>query len=435
MKDGAKVQLTLDLWEAYTYDEPADLYIHKSLKDHRFMGSGDRRAVRDLFFHLIRRETFLRDKLESLSQIREIPESHRDDQSRARLMYILDLKERGLEGMCDRIFTGEGYDPTPLTAFEREIFEIPNIPSLTPHGELSLTPFWYEKLKVEFGEHVRIEAEAFAKEAPLDLRVNTLKLSRGDALLMLRRHGCEASQTAFSPHGMRIRSKGRVDLNDFILKGDMEPQDEGSQIIAMMVDARPGMRVLDYCAGAGGKTLSLAMHMENKGTLIASDISKSRLERSSERLKRLGIHNCTPLMADSKWRKKQTHQFDRVLVDAPCSGSGTWRRNPDLMVRTDENDIAELVEKQRMILNEVAPLVKPGGRLTYATCSLIRDENDDQVSLFLENHPEFKVLPLTQVWNLTTPPPSNETTWHLTTAQHHTDGFFMACFERIAEGE
>ena len=228
-----------------------------------------------------------------------------------------------------------------------------------------------------------------------------------------------------------MRSEGRVDLNEFILKGDMEPQDEGSQIIAMMVDARPGMRVLDYCAGAGGKTLSLAMHMENKGTLIASDISKVRLERSAERLKRLGIHNCTTLMADGKWRKKHSAQFDRVLVDAPCSGSGTWRRNPDLMLRTDETDIEELVEKQRSILSEVAPLVKPGGRLIYATCSLIHDENDDQINWFLEQHPDFRLIPLTRIWELSTPAPSEEDMWHLTTSQHHTDGFFMACLERV----
>ena len=427
MREGAQVQLALDLWEAYTYDEPADQYIHKSLKENRFMGSKDRRKVRDLFFHLVRRETFLRDKLESLNQINPIPEGH----NLSRLMYLIDLKERGFEGMVNRIFTGEGYDPKPLTDFENSLFDIENIPSLTPHGALSLSPFWYEKLREEFGEYIGIEAEAFAKEAPLDLRVNTLKMSRGDALLMLRRHGYELSQTAFSPYGMRMRSEGRVDLNEFILKGDIEPQDEGSQIIAMMVDARPGMRVLDYCAGAGGKTLSLAMHMENKGTLIASDISKVRLERSAERLKRLGIHNCTTLMADGKWRKKHNTQFDRVLVDAPCSGSGTWRRNPDLMLRTDETDIEELVEKQRSILSEVAPLVKPGGRLIYATCSLIHDENDDQVHWFLEQHPDFRLIPLTRIWELSTPAPSEEDMWHLTNSQHHTDGFFMACLERM----
>lgn len=427
MREGAQVQLALDLWEAYTYDEPADQYIHKSLKENRFMGSKDRRKVRDLFFHLVRRETFLRDKLESLSQINPIPGGHNP----GRLMYLIDLKERGFEGMVNRIFTGEGYDPKPLTDFELSLFDLENIPSLTPYGALSLSPFWYEKLREEFGEYIEIEAEAFAKEAPLDLRVNTLKMSRGDALLMLRRHGYELSQTAFSPHGMRMRSEGRVDLNEFILKGDMEPQDEGSQIIAMMVNACPGMRVLDYCAGAGGKTLSLAMHMENKGTLIASDISKVRLERSAERLKRLGIHNCTTVMADGKWRKKHPLQFDRVLVDAPCSGSGTWRRNPDLMLRTDATDIQELVEKQRAILSEVAPLVKQGGRLIYATCSLIHDENDDQINWFLEQHPDFRLIPLARIWELSTPAPSEEDMWHLTTSQHHTDGFFMACLEKM----
>ena len=137
MREGAQVQLALDLWEAYTYDEPADQYIHKSLKENRFMGSKDRRKVRDLFFHLVRRETFLRDKLESLNQITPIPGGY----NLSRLMYLIDLKERGFEGMVNRIFTGEGYDPKPLTDFENSLFDLENIPSLTSHGALSLSPF------------------------------------------------------------------------------------------------------------------------------------------------------------------------------------------------------------------------------------------------------------------------------------------------------
>lgn len=427
MRPGAQVQLTLTLWDQYTYDEPADNYIHKALKGLRFVGSSDRRIIRDLFFRMLRREAYLQDKMDAVVQELRIVIPNRFEQKR--IMYLIDMKERGEAAKLTELFTGEGHDPKPLTADEHSVLALHEIPSLTPHGALSLSPFWYEKLKKQFGEHLTIEAAAFAKEAPLDLRINTLRMSRHDGLLMLRRHNFEASQLPYSPYGVRMRSM-RGDLSEYILSGDLEPQDEGSQLITLMCDVKPGMRVLDYCAGAGGKTLSLAMLMENKGTLIASDISKNRLDRASERLRRLGIHNTTTLSADGKWRKKQAKQFDRVLVDAPCSGSGTWRRNPDLMLRTSESDLAELIEKQRQILDEVAPLVKEGGRLIYATCSLITDENDAQAQWFLDNHPEFSLLPLHQLWQLASPPPSGESTWSLTPAQHGTDGFYMACFER-----
>jgi 16S rRNA (cytosine967-C5)-methyltransferase len=268
--------------------------------------------------------------------------------------------------------------------------------------------------------------------APLDLRVNALKGSRDDARAMLRAEGVESEPTRLSPWGLRVAARQSVTTGQAFQSGAIEIQDEGSQLVAALVDARPEMRVADWCAGAGGKTLALAMTMANRGHIVACDVSAPRLEGAVRRLRRAGVHNVERhlIAAGDKWAKRRAESFDRVLVDVPCTGTGTWRRNPDARGRLRESDLAELLGKQVAILDAASRLVRIGGRLVYATCSLLAEENEAQVSAFLTRRPEFALVPLAQTWSLETPCPCEGNYLSLTPLRHGTDGFFAAVLER-----
>jgi 16S rRNA (cytosine967-C5)-methyltransferase len=223
--------------------------------------------------------------------------------------------------------------------------------------------------------------------------------------------------------------------------GLVEVQDEGSQLAALLLGARPGMRVVDFCAGAGGKTLALAATMKNRGKLVACDTAGWRLERSGQRLRRAGASNVERRALTSErdpWVKRHAKSFDRVLVDAPCLGIGSWRRNPDAKWRATPNDLAELQVRQHDILASAARLVKPGGRLVYVTCSLLREENEAQAERFLDETADFALIPIARAWEETigtpcpAPGPIGGDYLRLTPAQHNTDGFFVAMFERKA---
>jgi 16S rRNA (cytosine967-C5)-methyltransferase len=213
--------------------------------------------------------------------------------------------------------------------------------------------------------------------------------------------------------------------------GLIEVQDEGSQLVALLADAKPGMAVVDYCAGAGGKTLALAADMQNSGRLIACDVAEWRVDRAQDRLRRAGVHNVTRRVIEGesdKWIKLNAGMFDRVLVDAPCSGSGTWRRNPDAKWSFTPNDLEEIVASQAVILKSAARLVKPGGRLIYATCSVLGEENESQIDQFLAANPSYSQIPVAQIWaeRTSNPCPVNTPSLRLSPYTHGTDGFFCA---------
>ncbi len=262
--------------------------------------------------------------------------------------------------------------------------------------------------------------------APLDLRVNIIKATRDDMLAALQKFGLQAELCTLSPWGIRIYDRPSLADIKMLKDGLIDIQDEGSQLIAKIVDAQPGERVVDFCAGAGGKTLAIAAMMQNKGRVIACDIMEKRLMKSSERFRRAGLHNIELRVLTGTrdpWVKKHKASFDRVLVDAPCSGTGTWRRNPDARWRNLGPPLADLLKTQAEILDSAARLVKPGGRLIYATCSLLPAENEEQVEAFLAAHPEFSLFPCGL----------GDTAYlSLTPAQHGTDGFFGAVMVRAA---
>jgi len=270
--------------------------------------------------------------------------------------------------------------------------------------------------------------------APLDLRVNPIRSTRAAVLRGLKELGLRAEATRLAPQGIRIRERLSLARLPGLKTGEIEIQDEGSQMVALLVDAQPGERVVDFCAGAGGKTLAIAAQMMNRGHIIACDVNEARLKRCAERLRRAGLHNAeTRVLASEtdRWIKRHKGGFDRVLVDAPCSGTGTWRRNPDARWRVPDLGLPALVALQARILASAARLVKPGGRLVYATCSMLVEENEAQVATFLAAHPGFSVVPLESV------APHVMTSDHpdflsLTPARHDTDGFFAAVLHREA---
>lgn len=290
----------------------------------------------------------------------------------------------------------------------------------------------------------RLDAEELAQlaaavnyPAPLDLRANTLKASREQVLDGLRAVGIDAGETPFAPAGVRVAGKPALTKLELFQDGLIEVQDEGSQLLCSLVAPRRGEMVVDFCAGAGGKTLALGAMMRSTGRLYAFDVSEKRLAKLKPRLARSGLSNVNPVLIDSEHDakiKRLAGKIDRVLVDAPCSGLGTLRRNPDLKWRQTSASVAELAPKQASILASAARLVKKGGRLVYATCSLLDAENEAIVTAFLADHPDFTLVPARDVLAEQRIELEMGDYLSLWPHRHATDGFFAAVLERRAAG-
>jgi 16S rRNA (cytosine967-C5)-methyltransferase len=348
----------------------------------------------------------------------------------------------GLEAMFD----GGTYRPSRLDEAEVRALRQMEGHSL-PHPEqpdwvrLNIQEWVAPHFKEAYGEGWGREIAALDTPPPVDLRVNRLKVTMEEAREALARDGIETEPMRYATDGLRLRRRLSVVKGDAFQNGLVEIQDEGSQLVAALVDAQPGMQIADYCAGAGGKTLAMAARMNNKGRVVAMDVYESRLDRSAQRLRRAGAHNVERRAIDAdnrKWLKRQAGAFDRVLVDAPCTGTGTWRRNPDGRWTLQPKDLEELLPKQAMILDAAAKLVKPGGGLIYATCSVLPAENEHQIASFLERHPDFEVVPVAAIWRevlASDPPPEveNGPYLRLSPLKHGTDGFFGAALVRKAK--
>jgi 16S rRNA (cytosine967-C5)-methyltransferase len=305
-------------------------------------------------------------------------------------------------------------------------------PDMPDAVRLELPDWLLPHFTARFGDQLVPELAAMEEAAPLDLRVNLLRGTREAAMAALAAEGIDAQPTPLSPWGLRVAGRRLVTTGAAFLSGLVEIQDEGSQLVAALVGAGPQMRVADWCAGAGGKTLALAMTMNNHGHIVACDVHDKRLEGAVRRLRRAGVHNVERhlIVPGDKWGKRRAGTFDRVLVDAPCTGTGTWRRNPDARARLRPIDLQELLPKQAAILDDASRLVRAGGRLVFATCSLLLEENEAQVDAFLTRHPNFATVPLAQAWTLGTPVPAGGDFLALTPRRNGTDGFFAAVLER-----
>ncbi|MGD9922016.1 MAG: RsmB/NOP family class I SAM-dependent RNA methyltransferase [Pseudorhodoplanes sp.] len=350
---------------------------------HRFAGSGDRAAIAGLVYDALRRRA---------SAAYVMGEST----PRAVLLGMLRLERDLHVDAIGRLFDGSRFAPTPLTEDETARLAAASLADAPPHiaGDY---PDWLDaSFATMFGEARTEEGAALASRAPLDLRVNLIKSDRERASAELGEYNAE--DTSWSPVGLRIRvapdaKSPAIQSDPAFIKGHVEIQDEGSQLAALLSGARPGEQVVDLCAGAGGKTLALAAMMENSGQLYATDSDKRRLAPIHARLERAGIRNVqvrtprgTVEILDDLFGK-----IDLVLIDAPCTGTGSWRRNPDAKWRLRPGALEIRLRDQVVALDRAVPLLKPGGRIAYVTCSVLDEENGAQIREFLVRHPEFYV--------------------------------------------
>ncbi len=276
-------------------------------------------------------------------------------------------------------------------------------------------------------------AKAMTKQAPLTLRVNTIKTSRNDVLAAFAEQGIKVKPTLLSPYGVKLNDRAALIKNELFLQGLIEVQDEASQLAGLLLEPKRGDMVVDFCAGSGGKTLLFGMLMKNSGRIYAFDVNERRLGNLTPRLARSGLSNVYPQLIasenDSKL-KRLAEKMDRVFVDAPCLGLGTLRRNPDLKFRQNEQGLAEINVKQLDILTAASRLVKPGGVLVYATCSILRAENQDIVENFLSEHAEFEIIEVKQVLKNLDLALKDQRYLELSPVTHDTDGFFACIMQK-----
>jgi 16S rRNA (cytosine967-C5)-methyltransferase len=444
MTPAARLAAAIDLLAALEDQprRPADAIANDFFRARRYIGGGDRRAISDRVWGVVRQRMRIEWWLAQV-QCRPSP----------RMLVAAELLlAEGLEvAAVLRAFPGGQYAPEPLNVLEERLLRalaafreaVPGAQGLVhpamPEGVRLNLPDWVlPGFRTRFGDCLAEEAAAMEQPAPLDLRANLLKTTREAAATALAAEGFETEPTRWSPWGLRLPSRRPVTGTAAFTEGMIEVQDEGSQLIALLTDARPGLRVADLCAGAGGKTLALAAAMRNRGRITACDVSAPRLEGAVRRLRRAGVDNAERHLfaPGDRWAKRRAGQFDRVLVDAPCTGTGTWRRNPDARLRTGAQDLRELLAKQAEILDMAAELVRPAGRLVYATCSLLPEEDEDQVSAFLGRHPDYAPLPLAEAWRavgLSGEAPAEGPYLVTSPARHGTDGFFAAVLQRRSQ--
>ncbi len=357
------------------FQHPADGVVSDYFRENRTLGSRERHALAETTYAVLRRRLLFQHLAQSGKGEAE------------RRLAIL-----GWQG-------NDGFLRAALTEDERtwlqrvEAIDRTALPERLRHN----LPEWLaERLKAEVGDEFWPLVESLDTSAPLDLRVNTFKAKREAVQAEFLAAGIEALPTPFSPLGLRIAGRPALHKLEVFLRGDVEVQDEGSQLLALLTGAKRGEMVVDFCAGAGGKTLALGAEMRNTGRLYAFDTSGHRLAAQRPRLARSGLSNVHPVQIAHERDeriKRLAGKIDRVLVDAPCSGLGTLRRNPDLKWRQSPESIAEMRVKQGAILASAARLVKSGGRLIYATCSLLSVENEEVAAEFGAAHPDFEVLP------------------------------------------
>jgi 16S rRNA (cytosine967-C5)-methyltransferase len=431
---GARIAAAIDiLAEIDDAARPADATAADYFRRRRYIGAKDRAAISTQVYAVLRHRSAL-----DWWVARE--GNGVGDRVRGRVIAALTLAEGHSADAVASSFDGGRFRPAILAPPEQTLAK--RLAGRTLHhpamsrAVANDLPDWLEpRLAAIYGERLEDEMAALNGPAPMDLRVNAVKGDRDAALRELAAAGIHAEKTRWSPLGLRLKARAPIAGLAVFKDGLIEVQDEASQLAAILADARPGMRVVDFCAGAGGKTLALAAAMNNRGKLVACDTAQWRLDRAGQRLRRAGLTNVErhPLSTErDPWVKRHAKTFDRVFVDAPCLGIGTWRRNPDAKWKSSPVDLAELIERQHDILVSAARLAKPGGRVIYATCSLLREENEEQAERFLAENPDFLAYPVSRAWEETIGGhcPAGADMLRLTPARHGTDGFFVAIFER-----
>jgi 16S rRNA (cytosine967-C5)-methyltransferase len=430
MRPGARISAAIEvLAEVIDRHRPVSLALADWGKDHRFAGSGDRSAIGNLVYDALRRRASLGWAMGAETPraiaIGAAPEA-------------LGLEPSAITGLC----TGEDHTPAPLEAREAQGLEGPP-DGAPPHVAADVPDWLWPEFEKTFGARAVAEGQALTRRAPADIRVNLLKATRERVLKALIPFG--AVETPMSPIGVRIPAPTgpsrtpNLQAEAAFQAGWFEVQDEGSQLAALLTGAGPRLQILDLCAGAGGKSLAMSAATHNTGQIYAYDDDRERLKPIYDRIKRAWTRNIQVLRArDRAALAALGDRFDIVLVDAPCTGTGVWRRRPEAKWRLKPGNLETRMREQEAVLDTAAGHVKPGGRLVYVTCSLLAPENTGQIAAFVSRHPTFRVVPYGEVWRATLknePPQSADgsaETLLLTPHSHGTDGFFIAIVERAA---
>jgi len=414
MTPAARLQMAIEILDGLEQTaQPADRFLKSWFRNRRFAGSKDRRAIAERVFSVQRRRAHL---------------SHRLGQQTSRALVIASLLEGGEDPAL--LFTG-GYGPAPLTEEERAAIAAPA--SSAPDWVQGEYPSWLEEdLCRAFGARLLEEMSALQQRAPVDVRVNSLKAKRPDVLAALKAEGYAATATPHSPWGIRIppgEGSAALAKSPLFESGGFEFQDEAAQLAALGARAEPGMRVLDLAAGAGGKPLALAAGMNDQGSILAFDDKADRLAPMAERAGRAGAA-CIKIAEKRGGPLWENGKFDLVFLDAPCSGTGTWRRQPELRWRLTPERLAELNRIQDWLLDDAARHTGPGGRLIYATCSLLGCENQDRVAAFLSRNKDFVPIDLAAGWE-GKPVRGLGAAFRATPQATGTEGFYCAGLRRL----
>ncbi len=399
MTPAARLAAAIDVLTALEQTaEPADKALREFFRARRYAGSKDRAAVAERVYDCLRHYYSHAWRMQS-----EAP----------RALVIASVLADNAAPI--EFFTGLAYSPVALS--DDEAAAIARTPAKPPRNVQGEFPEWLQpELTKAFGTDLLAEMQAMGQRAAIDIRVNTLKTTRHALTSALASEGFEAEPTPHAATGLRLSgaTTSKLSASPLFLAGHFEFQDEAAQVAALLCATKPGLRVLDYAAGGGGKSLALAASMQNTGALIAHDISAARLAMLPPRAERAGIKIITTSS------QPQSELFDIVLLDSPCSGTGTWRRQPELRVRLTPQRLADVMALQAELLKTCAALVSPGGRLVYATCSVLPCENDEQIAAFLAAHPEFTVVPVS----------ATDKYFHASPYRTQTDGFFTAVLQR-----
>lgn len=430
MTPGARLQAAIDILSAIDETRhPADRVFDAWARKSRFAGSKDRAAVSELVYSVLRHRAALvaavggeSPRLLALAAISLI-----DGAGAAPAMALAD---------------GARHAPAPLGPEEAAALRAAELPGSDAPAHLRLNyPEWlHAEFERAYGASLEREMAALMERAPTDLRVNLLKSGREAAREALAAENVETEPTPHSPWGLRLLGRANIPGLGAFRDGRIEVQDEGSQLACLLTGARPGEQIVDLCAGGGGKSLALASLMANRGQIHACDTDRRRLGKLMPRAQRAGARNiqtrfisplAMPAAPDAEF-SDLAGRADCVLVDAPCSGSGAWRRSPDARWRLTPELLESYRATQREVLARGAALVRPGGRLVYVTCSLLPCENEDQVAGFLASHPDFNARPWAALWpeDLRRPPAAEGEALRLSPASTGTDGFFIAVMER-----
>ena len=394
MKPGARMASAMEALEEMEANwaeggrAPADAVLNQYFRQRRFIGSKDRGEISRVVYAVLRNEAALNWQLDQGG----LPADPRG-RVLAESVLLGGAELEDMKALCD----GQQYCPPRLSEPElgwiKQQARQPLLTDVMPPAVRHHFPEWLmPRLESVFGDQLPDAMAALNEEASVDLRVNTLKTSRDELVGALQDAGLEPEPTPHSALGVRLHKRGALFATEAFRAGWFEMQDEGSQLVAALVQAKPGDKGVDFCAGAGGKTLALSAQMENRGRILAWDTAGKRLGQMKPRLGRAGVSNVQARVLKSERDnvvKRHRDSADWVLLDVPCTGTGTWRRSPDLRRRTTPEALAEVQTHQRAILESAARLVKSGGRLIYATCSILPEENEQQVEAFLGDHDSF----------------------------------------------